>query len=696
MQPLHGIRVAELSGQLAVALCGKLLADAGAAVVRPPRGAGALDAAWSRFLDADKDVHAEGELRDTDLFITDDPSECQALLDLDSTSVVLCLTPFGTGPYEHLAADDAVLCALCGLADATPGFPDHRERADDPPVQSLAPLVEAAAGVTAANAALATLLARDGGGAYARRIDVSALEAAVSMMTYEWAATSYTGAVRGRRPGPADLEPNCYVPCRDGTAVIVAFGDTQWSSLVEVMGNPAWADDPRFTTGESRTTHSAELRALITDWAKGQDGHDILAATQARGVPCAPCFTLQQTLASDHVRETEALRELSDGPIPADPAIVDGVRRGPPNRAPRRAAPAWRRAATSERPLAGVRVLDLTQYVAGPFAGQCLAALGADVVLVETSTHSPTRGFGPFAGEPRYDAGATFNHHNRGKRSVLLNLKRNEARTILARLVRQSDVVLENFSRRAAENLGLTYEALSEDRSDIVLGSISGLGRRGPWGSFVALHSGVILLSGLADATRDESGLPRLVGSTYPDPLTGAYLALLVQQALVERAQTGRGCHVEVSMLDVALTTMGGLVGPAVGGEPMGRHPVRFLETAEAGRYVASNVDHDCSALTRRAAMLELQAKGARAAAVLDIAEVMSDEHLEARGFVVADTHPVAAGRPLPAVPWLYDGGRPQLGPAPRRGEDTRAILSELAGLQDRDVEALEIDGVLV
>lgn len=124
------------------------------------------------------------------------------------------------------------------------------------------------------------------------------------MMTYEWAVTGYSGAVRGRRPGPADLEPNCYVPCRDGAVVLVAFGETQWRALVEIMGDPSWAEDPRFATGESRTANWRELRARLAEWAKGQQGRAILEAAQSRGLPCAPCFELRDTLAGEHARET--------------------------------------------------------------------------------------------------------------------------------------------------------------------------------------------------------------------------------------------------------------------------------------------------------------------------------------------------------------------------------------------------------
>ena len=221
-------------------------------------------------------------------------------------------------------------------------------------------------------------------------------------------------------------------------------------------------------------------------------------------------------------------------------------------------------------------MLDLSQIVSGPYAGQLLAALGADVVLVETSQRLISRGFGPFVGE--------------------------------------SDVVLENFSGRAARALGITHEELREVREDIVLASISGFGRSGPWGDYVALHSGVILLSGLASVTRDSAGDMRLAGAIYPDLLTGTYMALAIEQALAERALTGQGCHVEVSMLDVMLACMGDLVPSAAAGESIGPSPARFVPSLEADRFVATSATDaaldDVAGQTRRDAMESLQAAG--------------------------------------------------------------------------------------
>jgi crotonobetainyl-CoA:carnitine CoA-transferase CaiB-like acyl-CoA transferase len=617
-----------------------------------------------------------------------------------------CITPFGrTGPYSHYRADDLVLSALSGLADATPGFPDRQENAGEPPVQSLAPLAEVGAGLVAGIAVFGSLLQRLRGSERPAHVEVSALEANAWLMVSEWGIAAYGGTAPGRRRKSRTLEPNCYLPCRDGHLVIVATTDRHWSALVEAMGNPTWASDARFQDVAGRAAHAEALHAHLREWATDVSGREFMERAQARRVPCACFFELGDVVGGEQVRSCGSVEEIGGRALPADPVVVNGIRRRRGD-APRLAAVevGAHSSGAPEAPLSGVRVLDLGQMVAGPMAGQLLAALGADVVVVESRRRLTSRSFGPFAGEPTYDASSNFNHCNRGKRSVAVDLSTDDGRRILYELVAASDVVLENFSRHAAEKLGLTYAELRIHRADVILASISAFGREGPLGGYVSHHGGVAALSGIASVTRDAQGGPRLVGAIYPDVLTGAYTSLAILQAVAERARTGAGCHVELSMLDVLLTTMAGLVPDATGGQRFGPHPAPFLASAEPHRFLAvaaaDAVAHadavaGVSGRTRRDAMSALQERGIRAAAVLDMLEVMDDPHLRERGFVLELEHAVAGRKPLPGVPWLYDGARPPLGVAPLLGDASNEVLAGLAGLEHKHVEDLRHEGVL-
>jgi crotonobetainyl-CoA:carnitine CoA-transferase CaiB-like acyl-CoA transferase len=205
-------------------------------------------------------------------------------------------------------------------------------------------------------------------------------------------------------------------------------------------------------------------------------------------------------------------------------------------------------------PLAGVRVLDFSRVLAGPYCTMLLADMGADVIKVERPDEGDeTRTWGPpFAGsEATY-----YLSLNRGKRSIALDLADRRVAPVIERLVRVSDVVLENFRVGVAERLGLGYEALRGLREDIVYCSITGFGsarepRGRPGYDFVVQAE-----SGLMSITGDLDGPPTKAGVALVDVLCGVHAAVGILAALNERARTGRGRQLEVSLLDAALGSL--------------------------------------------------------------------------------------------------------------------------------------------
>jgi crotonobetainyl-CoA:carnitine CoA-transferase CaiB-like acyl-CoA transferase len=241
------------------------------------------------------------------------------------------------------------------------------------------------------------------------------------------------------------FEPNCYLRCADGDVVLAAVAQPLWERLVDLLGSPAWASEPRFGDPRSRAVHWAELHARLGAWALGLRCAELVEATQALGLPSFRTFELGEVVAGDHVGATGSVRTTRGKVFPADPIVVDGDRRPPAEDGGAGDLP--------RAPLAEIRVLDLGQYVAGPFASQTLAALGAEVVLVESSRRPLSRSFGPYAGDPHPDRSAMFNLVNRGKRSVTVDLSTPAGRRTLEALVQTADVVVENFGRESGPDL---------------------------------------------------------------------------------------------------------------------------------------------------------------------------------------------------------------------------------------------------
>jgi crotonobetainyl-CoA:carnitine CoA-transferase CaiB-like acyl-CoA transferase len=395
----------------------------------------------------------------------------------------------------------------------------------------------------------------------------------------------------------------------------------------------------------------------------------------------------------------------------------------------------------AEQPLKGVRVLDLTRVLAGPYCAMLLGDMGAEVIKVEEpGKGDDTRGWPPFAGgESTY-----FMSVNRNKKSITLNLKAPEGREILKKLAKRSDVVLENFRTGTMEKLGLGYATLARLNPRLVYCAISGFGESGPeshrggYDLIVQAESGVMDLTGFPD------GPPVKVGNSIADLVAGMSGAHGVTLALLARQKTRRGQKVEIAMLDVMaslLTYQAGMYLNA-GRTPARRgneHPsiVPYEVFKAADGYLALGVANNslwercCAALERpelvkdpRYAtetarvenrgtlvpllnqvlgartgedwMKRLEAVGVPAGRIRTVPEVCESEHLRARGMLVALPHAKAGTVKMMGVPIRLHGtpGKARTA-APVLGADTAAVLTRVLGFRRADVQRLRKAGVL-
>src|SRR5262245_28146787 len=228
-------------------------------------------------------------------------------------------------------------------------------------------------------------------------------------------------------------------------------------------------------------------------------------------------------------------------------------------------------------PLAGVRVLELARILAGPWAGQILADLGADVIKVERSgVGDDTRGWGPpfVAGQDGKHLGAAYFHAtNRGKRSIELDFETERGRRIVQKLAAKSDILIENFKVGGLAKFGLDYASLSKQCPRLIYCSVTGFGQTGP----DAMRAGYDLMAqgigGLMDLTGTALGEPTRVGVPVSDIFTGVYSVIGILAALAQRERTGHGCHVDTALVD---STVGVLANQALNYMVSGEVPTRI------------------------------------------------------------------------------------------------------------------------
>ncbi|MBC2836124.1 CaiB/BaiF CoA transferase family protein [Paragemmobacter straminiformis] len=208
-------------------------------------------------------------------------------------------------------------------------------------------------------------------------------------------------------------------------------------------------------------------------------------------------------------------------------------------------------------PLAGIKVVELARILAGPWAGQTLADLGADVVKVEAPEGDDTRRWGPPFIEREGDRSAAYFHAtNRGKRSITCDFREPAGQEVVRRLVAGADVVIENFKVGGLAKYGLDYESLRAVNPRLIYCSITGFGQTGPYAHRAGYDFIIQGMAGLMSVTGAPDGQPQKVGVAVTDVFTGVYAATAILAALVQRGVTGTGQHIDMALMDVAVSIM--------------------------------------------------------------------------------------------------------------------------------------------
>lgn len=224
--------------------------------------------------------------------------------------------------------------------------------------------------------------------------------------------------------------------------------------------------------------------------------------------------------------------------------------------------------------LAGLKVIELARILAGPWAGQTLADLGADVIKVESPEGDDTRSWGPpFIENGGETSAAYFHACNRGKRSIVADFRTQEGADLVRALIADADVVIENFKVGGLQKYGLDYASLKAINPRLVYCSITGFGQTGPYRERAGYDFLIQGMAGIMDLTGDPAGEPQKIGVAFSDIFTGLYSVIAIQAALAQRARTGLGQHIDMALLD---TSVGVLANQAMNFLATGKPPRRL------------------------------------------------------------------------------------------------------------------------
>lgn len=390
---------------------------------------------------------------------------------------------------------------------------------------------------------------------------------------------------------------------------------------------------------------------------------------------------------------------------------------------------------SDNRLLDGVRVLDLSRVMSGPFCTAMLADLGAEVIKIEMpGGGDDSRHFGPFVdGESAY-----FMLLNRGKKSMTLDLKSDSGREILIAMVKSSDVVIENFRPGVAKRLGLEYETLKQHHPGLIYASISGFGQEGPLADRPAYDLIVQAMSGLMNVTGQRDGPPTAVGESVIDVCTGMFAAWGISTALFDRERTGKGRNLDIAMMDSMFSMMLTVLSmqlytdrppTRVGSRHPVTYPVDVFEAKDGHIVMVVTSDRSFTALCQAigqpalsdddrfrtnadrnaheselraaieawtssrsadAAVAALAEAGIPASPVLSVGDVVDSGHIAHREMISTVDHPTLGEVPMVHQPVRFsDTDRSFQRPSPLLGEHTQELLTEVLGLNEAQIKKL-------
>ena len=757
---LEGLVVVELARSLAGELAGGLLADMGACVIKiEPRDGSPLrrrgpavtgeDSLYFQSENRGKySVVAELDeltrepwlaslLASADAVIEDFGTgrleaaglPPESLIANNAGLAVLRISPFGqTGPLAGERGDDRIAQAFSGMQFAT-GFPDR------PPIPVTVPLAEAWSAILGSSALLmAVFHARRSG--HGQVVDIGLYQTALRMQEDVVIRHHTTGAVASRMgTESATVVPANVYPTRDGGFIALSgAGDQPFARLCEAIGAPEAVKDPRFVTSAARLVNRAAADELVRAWVGKHDLADVEARFTKAGVAGTAVRSVDEIIGDAHVTARRSLLSLTSqsgreflAPAPTPrftrtsardatgaPRLgehTDAVRASVERLAARPRLEMKTREAAGGA-LAGVRVLDLSQWLAGPAAAALLGDFGAEVIMVEL----PAAG-GAAAIDGPGSRGMGFPVTNRNKRSITLDVRAPRGREVFLELVRSSDVIVENFRPGTLERWNLAPAELHAVNPRLVILRSSGFGQTGPYAARAAFNPVGLAFGGMTYLNGFPDRPPCRDGVTAGDYSTALFNALGIVAALLRRDLDGAGQVVDTAMFECALRLTGDALAVrsalgirrerAGGASPL--YPSNVTAEAVDGRFVAASaaewtefadalarlgrrrVDDPVGAreevakLVRACAADEavrlLRGAGLASSVVNSVADLVREPHVWSRGDLVRVADPEAGEIVMQGiVPLLSRTPGRLTGWSHRPGSDNEAVLGALLG----------------